>query len=556
MPTEPVTTSTNPTPMHTSHAGSTARQDQGPEPDRILLGVTAVAVAVGTVLRFLPRSGMWLDEALTANIADLPIGEIPEALRRDGHPPLFYVLTHLWASIGGRSDWWLRALPGVCSMLSLPLTYLAGRRLASRAGAEGLGARRTGLAALAIAAVMPFGIRYAAELRMYSLVILLVTGGYLLADDLLSGRLGSTARGLAPRAAGAALVAATLLWTHYWSMWFLAAVGLLALWRVWRAPDAPRRAGAVALLAALAAGGVLFLPWLPDLLYQAQHTGTPWGERFGPASVAVITLVDFAGARFGIAQLLSYLLAALAGLAAVAVLGRDGRTVLGDPVAARVRPEVVVGTATMAIGWLTAYVSGNTFSSRYAAVVFPLFVLCVAAGVAVLRRPLVAAAVLAAIVAACTWGSISVVRFERSQTDVVAEQIAADLAAHGGDAVVVACPDQLGVATHRQLERELEDPPEVVPYPTGGDPRFVDWVDYGERNESSDPAEFVAALEERTSGDTTVYVVAAFTYRTFEGRCEQVFNLLAAGREVTVLVERDDDRHDEVANLWALRPPA
>ena len=59
-----------------------------------------------------------------------------------------------------------------------------------------------------------------------------------------------------------------------------------------------------------------------------------------------------------------------------------------------------------------------------------------------------------------------------------------------------------------------------------------------------------------TSGDTTVYVVAAFTYRTFEGRCEQVFNLLAAGREVTVLVERDDDRHDEVANLWALRPPA
>src|SRR5690606_21420824 len=243
VPTEPVTTSTNPTPMHTSHAGSTARQDQGPEPDRILLGVTAVAVAVGTVLRFLPRSGMWLDEALTANIADLPIGEIPEALRRDGHPPLFYVLTHLWASIGGRSDWWLRALPGVCSMLSLPLTYLAGRRLASRAGAEGLGARRTGLAALAIAAVMPFGIRYAAELRMYSLVILLVTGGYLLADDLLSGRLGSTARGLAPRAAGAALVAATLLWTHYWSMWFLAAVGLLALWRVWRAPDAPRRAG-------------------------------------------------------------------------------------------------------------------------------------------------------------------------------------------------------------------------------------------------------------------------------------------------------------------------
>ncbi len=540
----------------TTDDGPSVRPDRGPSADRLLVAVTALAVVVGTVLRFLPRSGMWLDEALTANISTLPLGEIGDALRRDGHPPLFYALTNVWASIGGESDGWLRALPGLLSLLSLPLTYLAGHRLATRAGAEGLGARRTGLIALALAAVMPFGIRYAGELRMYSLVILLVTGGYLLADGLLTDRHGTTARGLALPTAGAALVTAALLWTHYWSMWLLAAVGLLALWRLWCERATPRRAGPLALVVALLVGGLLFLPWVPDLLYQSAHTGTPWGQLYGPASVAVITLVDFAGARFGVAQLLSYALAALAGLAAVATIRRDGRLELSDPIAGRVRNEVAVGVGTMAIGWATSYASGNTFSSRYAAVVFPLFILCVAAGVAVLRRTVVTAVVLAAIVGACIWGGVSTVRFERSQTDVVTERIAADLADHGGDAIVVACPDQLGVATHRQLGHLMDDPPDVVPFPTAGDPRFVDWVDYGDRNEAADPAEFVAALEERTSAETTVYVVAAFTYRTFEGRCEQVLNQLSAGRHQEALVERDDDRHDEVANLWALRPPS
>ena len=65
-----------------------------------LVAITALAVVVGVALRFAPRSGLWLDEALTVNIASLPIGEISDALRRDGHPPLFYVLLHGWIGAG------------------------------------------------------------------------------------------------------------------------------------------------------------------------------------------------------------------------------------------------------------------------------------------------------------------------------------------------------------------------------------------------------------------------------------------------------------------------
>jgi hypothetical protein len=531
---------------------------EGPAPavDRLLVALTAAAVAVGLVLRFLPRSGMWLDEALTTNISALPLGEIGDALRRDGHPPLFYWLLHLWSSFG-ESDWWLRALPGVCSVLTLPLSYVAGCRLARRSGASGLGVRRTGLLALAVMAVMPFGIRFAAEARMYSLVMLLVLAGYLVVDDLLEGRRGSEARRLAPLAVAAAVVAGALLWTHYWSMWLLGAVGLLALWRAWREQDAARRAGARALVVGLVGGGVLFLPWVPNLLYQTQHTGTPWGKLFGPASVAVITLVDFAGAEFGIAQLLSYVLVVLAVLAAVAVFEGPRKVVLGAHLAPRIRNEVLVLTTTMALGWVTSYSSGNTFSSRYASVVYPLFVLCVAAGLATLRTRLVTLVTLAAVLVACTWGGISTVNFARSQTDAVVDGFEQDVATHGvEDVVVVACPDQLGVATQRQLDRMVDRDVEVVPYPTAGDPRFVDWVDYGERNEASDPAEFLARLSDRLTPSTTVYLVGSFQYRTFEGKCEALFNQLAARGPVERLVEQDDDRHDEVANLWAIRPPA
>ena len=322
-------------------AGDAPEPIASPVVDRLLLAVTAIAVLAGVALRFAPRSGLWLDEALSANIAGLPIGDIPSALRKDGHPPLFYVLLHLWSSIGGDSDWWLRAMSGVFSVLTLPVLYLAGRRVGERTTGHprtgsgpataidgsgsggGLGAHRTGLIVLAVAAVMPFGIRYGAEARMYALVTLLASVGYLLVDDLLSARRTGRDRVLVTIAT--ALVAAALLWTHYWSMWLLAAVGLLALWRAWRDEDPQRRTGARLLVAALVVGGILFLPWVSALLYQSAHTGTPWGEHYGPASVVVITIVDFAGAKYGVAHLLTYLLVPLIVLAALAWIERSPR---------------------------------------------------------------------------------------------------------------------------------------------------------------------------------------------------------------------------------------
>ncbi|MGB6059460.1 MAG: glycosyltransferase family 39 protein, partial [Microthrixaceae bacterium] len=277
--------------------------------DRLLTAVAAAAVVVGIVIRFLPRSGLWLDEALSVNIANLPVGEITSALRHDGHPPLFYFLLHYWCAVFGDSDWSVRAMSGVFSVLTLPLLYIAGARVAERSDAGPLGRRRTGLLVMSVGAAMPFAIRYGSEARMYSIVILLGTAGYLLVDDLLGGRRGGSNRLMTAVLTG--LVSAALLWTHYWAMWLLVAVGLLALWRSWRESDPVRRVGARYLVGALVGGSILFIPWLSALLYQSSHTGTPWGDSYGPASVIVITILDFAGGRFGVAQLLTYFLVPL-----------------------------------------------------------------------------------------------------------------------------------------------------------------------------------------------------------------------------------------------------
>src|SRR4051794_9005827 len=173
-------------------------------PRWIVAGAVAVLVPA-IVLRFVVRSELWLDEALSVQIARLPISQIPGALRHDGAPPLYYVLLHFWMRLFGTSDVAVRSLSGVCSVLMLPLIYLAGRRIASR---------RVGVAAVIIAATSPFATHYATETRMYALLALLAVVGFLaLANAVQRPSLGALA--------SVAVCTAALLYTHYWSLYLL-----------------------------------------------------------------------------------------------------------------------------------------------------------------------------------------------------------------------------------------------------------------------------------------------------------------------------------------------
>lgn len=568
-----------------------------------LVAVTVVVTIVFVVLRFLPRTALWLDEALSVNIAGLPLGDMPEALRHDGHPPLYYFLLHLWMGIFGDSDWSVRAMSGVISTITIPLAYVAGRTLARHPGSGSDDPRRVALLTMTSMAMMPFAVRYGAEARMYTLVIALVTLGYPIVTGMLTlpGTPGPGAdRHRVSRVIATTLIAAALLWTHYWSIWLLAAVGIAAVSTMWaRRGMVDRRrawAGPIDVVVSLVIGGLSFVPWLPTMLFQSAHTGTPWGERFGPFSAAVTTVTDFAGARFGAAQFLSYILVTfIVGAALVSVrrvvsgpaslrTSGDGRStpdarradarddagnqpqrqageelIVGSRIVPRIRPELFVMTVTFGLGWLAAVVSHNTYSSRYASVVFPLFVLSFAAGLSLIRGNRSTLLVLGVTALLCLYGALGSARADRTQVGRLVDAIEEDIADRAAtrDAVVVVCPDQLAVATQRVVDQrpELREiVGDVVAFPEAGNPRFVDWVDYAERNAAASPGEFVDRVDATTGSATTIYLIDSPHYRTLEGKCEGVVAGFGVARSAEVLQPLDTSGLDEAAELRVFRP--
>ncbi|MEZ5343156.1 MAG: hypothetical protein R2706_17470 [Acidimicrobiales bacterium] len=68
----------------------------------ILLVGGLLAVVGGIFLRLQGgRVGLWLDEAQTVAIASLAPRDLLDALKSDGHPPLYYLVLHYWMDAVG-----------------------------------------------------------------------------------------------------------------------------------------------------------------------------------------------------------------------------------------------------------------------------------------------------------------------------------------------------------------------------------------------------------------------------------------------------------------------
>ena len=465
-----------------------------------------VALLLAVVVRFATVSALWLDEAQTVAIAKLPLGQLPAGLRHDGAPPLFYVLLHGWMRIFGDGNLSVRFLPGLFSVGALPLVWLAARRV---------GGRDMAWAAVALMAASPFAIRYATEVRMYSLVVLLVLAGYLAVTELLK-RPGSWSA-----AAGVGLVTAALLYTHYWSLYLLAVVGVTLVVLSRRAPS-PTREGARRGLLSMAVGTLFFVPWLPTFLYQLRHTGTPWGGH-GRLRNMIDTVFAFSSGYWEpglMLGMLTYLLILLA------LTGRpvDGRRIELD---LRTRPGgrhlAIVGFGTLAVAIIATVVGGSAFAVRYAAVVFPLVLLLTALGVTVLADRRVRHGVLAAAVVFGFWGIVPNVFGDRTSAPRVAAALRAGV--RPGD-VVAYCPDQLGPSVSRLLPPGIDQ----LTFPRSTPPDVVDWVDYAAVNKAGDPDAFARMLLERAGPTHTVWVVWAPGYRTFKDKCQGVLGHLDLAR--------------------------
>ena len=185
------------------------------------------------------------DEAFSAQLVDLPVGQILERLNQDEpHPPLFNLLMHTWRRIlPGRDEFTFR-LPSVfLGLLLVALVFRLGQALRLGPWAA--------LAAAALVGLNPQLAVHLREARMYPAMVCSVAGATLAAAQF--ERL--------PRrwavVAGAAASTAALL-THYFTAPFVAAAGL---WGLLHYTGPTRRR----FLYAQASAWLILALWLPTL---------------------------------------------------------------------------------------------------------------------------------------------------------------------------------------------------------------------------------------------------------------------------------------------------
>lgn len=473
----------------------------------------AVVIALGIVFRFVIKSDLWLDEALAVNVAHLPVRDIAPWLRHDGAPPLYYYLLHGWIKVFGTSDLAVRSLSGVFGVAAIPLAWMCGKRT---------GGRTTAWITVVVLAANPYAIIYATSVRMYGMQIFLVFAGILLVRRAFD-------QPSFDRIAPIAVLSAILVYTQYWNFYLIAAVALFLLGAARYARE--HRAAAVRILIAVAVGVVTFVPWIPTFLYQAKHTGTPWGRPVLPPTQIGLTFQDFSGGNQNEGWVLLFTFIVLVFVGAFGA-AKDVWHIDIDLHGRRaIRWEAAIGAAALVIGTSMAFIGRSAFQSRYSSIMFPFFVLVVAHGVGCFADRRVRACVLAVIVVFGFVGAVRNATTNRTSAAKVAKILRAE--AKPGD-VVLYCPDQVGPATHRLLPKGLDE----MTYPLLRKPALIDWVDYKKVLRHHKPAAVVQEVLAR-AGTRTIWYVSAPGYQTHLGTCDAVAVALAEARPVIVRVVSD-----------------
>jgi hypothetical protein len=406
--------------------------------------VTAfLLVVVGASLYLRTRyigSQFWMDEALAVGISSHSLSAIPGVLRHDGSPPLYYVLLHIWMQMLGSSEVATHALSLLFGLLTIPVGMWAGWSLLGK---------RAGVYAAVLFASNAFITQYSQETRMYSLMTLL---GLIATAGFMHGFVYRRRRYVALFAVAQAL----MLYTHAWGILYGAA-SVLALLLVYRLSDERENLLKDAVLAYVGVG-VLFLPWLPNFLYQATHTAAPWDTppRFG---APVQLSRDVLGGDRVAAVLVGGALIGLAGL----MVRRSRRTL--D--AKLMWVLIAVPTATLVLGWVSSQIT-PAWVPRYFAPIVGSSLLLIAFGLARAGAVGLIALVLSVMFVA---NQASYSPKYKSDMRIVGSEMGPKL--HRGDLVIVGQPEQTPLAYY-YLPGGLR-----FANTSGGivaDPTYMNWV--------------------------------------------------------------------------------
>lgn len=231
----------------------------------IAFSVMIAVLLLASAVRFhnLGIQSLWHDEGNSYVQATRSLPEIARNAARDIHPPGYYWSLAIWRSFTGETEFALRALSALASVITVAVTYRLGVRLFGTIA---------GLCAALFVALNTFSIYYAQETRMYALLALWgVASMWALAAFVWSA---NGHRSLVYPALALMLTNTAGLWTQYAFPFVMIAQGILfVLWwgAVFIRPQ-QRRRETLSVLGYYVAANLLtialYLPWL----------GTAWGQ--------------------------------------------------------------------------------------------------------------------------------------------------------------------------------------------------------------------------------------------------------------------------------------
>ncbi len=208
--------------------------------------VALLVVGFGLRVARLGDKNVWYDEGFSVFMARQDLVDLPRETALDVHPPVYFALLHGWRQLTGDSEYALRYLSVLFSVLILALGFRLTR---------GLAGDRAAVLATALLAIHRASVWYSQEIRMYALTMLCA----LLA---LSCVLAWVRRGGWRPLAGYVVAVAAGLHTLYLFALTPVALNLAVLGLLLRRGRRTRRRDVIAWVVAQALAGLSLVPWL------------------------------------------------------------------------------------------------------------------------------------------------------------------------------------------------------------------------------------------------------------------------------------------------------
>ena len=260
--------------MKTASGSSVIRDRQS----RVRVVMLLIILAAFALRAFrLGAQSLWYDEGVTAWLAHLPPAQQATWTANDIQPPLYYAVVSGWVQLAGWGEWSLRFPSLFFGVLSVPLFYRVARAWPPKR-------LRAPLLAATLAAVHPLLIYYAQEARMYALLMALSLAAAVVLMPAFFG-------GMAWRRwAAYGVLGALALYTHYFALFLIAALGVAWLWQ-----HGGRRQGQGQFAAAHGLMALLYAPWAVVVLRRWAEDASYWQGAFKLGEALRSVTVRFVG---------------------------------------------------------------------------------------------------------------------------------------------------------------------------------------------------------------------------------------------------------------------